>query len=140
MTISVKNDNKTPLVVPPAVRRRARFKSGQELEFRASGGVISIIPKLPDANDEYTSAQRRLIDAELREAEKGPFYGPFDTVDEMIVDLKGRLAKPKRRKKTKTSRSGRRFSNRSDSLKGTSATPPSMPRSTTRQAAFGKRG
>jgi bifunctional DNA-binding transcriptional regulator/antitoxin component of YhaV-PrlF toxin-antitoxin module len=104
MTISFKNDNKTPLVVPPAVRRRARFKSGQELEFRASGGVISIVPKLPAANGEYTRAQRIAIDAELREAEKGPFNGPFDTMDELIAHLKGRLAKPKRAKKIKTSR------------------------------------
>jgi hypothetical protein len=37
MTIAVKNNNKTPLVVPSAARRKARFKSGQELEFRASG-------------------------------------------------------------------------------------------------------
>jgi hypothetical protein len=89
MTISIKDDNKAPLVVPPAVRRRARLKSGQELGFRASGGVISIIPKLPAANGEYTPAQRRVIDAELREAEKGPFYGPFDTMDKMIAHLKG---------------------------------------------------
>lgn len=103
MTVSFKNDNKTPLVVPPAVRRRARFKSGQELEFRASGGVISILPKLPVASGEYTPAQRRAIDAELKEAEKGPFYGPFDSMDKMIAHLKGRLAKPKRAKKSKTS-------------------------------------
>jgi len=104
MSISFKNDNKTPLVVPPSVRRQARFKSGQELEFRASGGLIAIVPKLRAANNEYTPAQRRAIDAELREAEKGPFYGPFDTMDEMIADLKGRLAKPKRGEKFKTSR------------------------------------
>jgi bifunctional DNA-binding transcriptional regulator/antitoxin component of YhaV-PrlF toxin-antitoxin module len=104
MTITFKNNNKTPLVVPPAVRRRARFKSGQELEFRASGGVIAIIPKLPSADGEYTPAQRSAIDAELRDAEKGPFYGPFDTMDEMIADLKGRLAKPKRAKTTKPPR------------------------------------
>ena len=66
MTVAVKNDNKTPLVVPPAVRRRARFKSGQELEFRVSGGVITIVPKLPAADDEYTPEQRRAIDAQLR--------------------------------------------------------------------------
>lgn len=60
MTISFKNDNKAPLVVPPAVRRRARFKSGQELEFRASGGVIAIVPKLPPrtANTLKRSAAR----------------------------------------------------------------------------------
>ena len=104
MTVAVKNDNKTPLVVPPAVRRRARFKSGQELEFRVSGGVITIVPKLPAADDEYTPEQRRAIDAQLREAERGPFYGPFDTVDEMIADLRGRIAKRKGTKKAKRSR------------------------------------
>jgi len=55
MTITVKN--KTPLVVPPAVRRQAGLKSGQEIEFKVSGGVISIRPKLPTADDEYTPAQ-----------------------------------------------------------------------------------
>ncbi|MEO8050403.1 MAG: AbrB/MazE/SpoVT family DNA-binding domain-containing protein [Acidobacteriota bacterium] len=104
MTVAFKNDNKTPLVVPSAVRRRARFKSGQELEFRASGGVITILPRLPAADDEYTPEQRRAVDAELREAEKGPFYGPFNSMDEMIAHLKGRLAKPKRAKKIKPSR------------------------------------
>src|ERR1035437_633220 len=48
MTVAVKNNNKTPLVVPSAVRRKAGFKSGQELEFKASGGVITIVPKLPN--------------------------------------------------------------------------------------------
>ena len=104
MTVAVKNDNKSPLVVPAAVRRRARFKSGQELEFRVSGGVITIVPKLPDADDEYTPEQRRAIDARLREAEKGPYYGPFDTIDEMIADLRGRVAKHKGAKKAKRSR------------------------------------
>ena len=68
MTIAIKNDNKTPLVVPPSVRKRAGFKSGQELEIKASGGVITILPKLPNADDEYTPEQRRLIDARLTEA------------------------------------------------------------------------
>jgi len=104
MTVAVKNDNKSPLVVPPAVRRRARFKSGQELEFRVSGGVITIVPKLPGADDEYTPEQRRAIDAQLREAEKGPYYGPFDTVGDMIADLRGRIATRKGTKKAKRSR------------------------------------
>jgi len=65
MTVTVKN--KTPLAVPPAVRRKAGFKNGQETEFRASGGVITIVPKLPSADDEYTPQQRRIIDAQLAE-------------------------------------------------------------------------
>jgi bifunctional DNA-binding transcriptional regulator/antitoxin component of YhaV-PrlF toxin-antitoxin module len=48
MTVAVKDNDKTPLVVPSAVRRKPGFKSGQELEFKASGGVITIVPKLPN--------------------------------------------------------------------------------------------
>ena len=45
MTITVKN--KTSLVVPPSVRRRAGIKPGDRLEFKVSGGIINIIPKPP---------------------------------------------------------------------------------------------
>jgi bifunctional DNA-binding transcriptional regulator/antitoxin component of YhaV-PrlF toxin-antitoxin module len=99
MTVTVKN--KMPLTVPEPVRRRAGFKPGDQLEFRASGGVVTILPKLPSADKEYTPAQRRLIDARLDIAEKGPFYGPFNTVDDMIAHLK---AEVKRRKVTKKSK------------------------------------
>jgi len=56
MTVTVKNKTKIPLVVPPSVRRKAGHKNGQDLEFRVSGGVITILPKLPAADDEYTPA------------------------------------------------------------------------------------
>jgi bifunctional DNA-binding transcriptional regulator/antitoxin component of YhaV-PrlF toxin-antitoxin module len=65
MTVTVKN--KTPLAVPPSVRRLAGLKSGQKIEFKVSGGVISIYPKLPTADDEYTPEQRRIVDAQLAE-------------------------------------------------------------------------
>jgi|ERR1700733_5211249 len=95
MTVAIKNDNKTPLVVPRAVRRRAGFKSGQELEIKASGGVITILPKLPNAHDEYAPEQRRSIDARLKDAleevQQGRTAGPFNTADEMIAALKGEL-------------------------------------------------
>lgn len=104
MTVAVKNNNKTPLVVPLAVRRKAGFKSGQELEFKASGGVITIVPKLPAADDEYTPEQRRLIDAELDEAAKGPFHGPFNTAGEMIAHLKGELKARATKKRSKRAR------------------------------------
>jgi hypothetical protein len=69
--------------------------------------VITILPKLPNADDEYTAEQRRAIDAELREAEKTPVHGPFDSADEMIAHLKGELKKlskkPNEARKTKTS-------------------------------------
>ena len=70
MTVTLKDDA-ADLVVPARIRRRAGFKTGDQLEFKVSGGIISIVPKLESADSEYTAAQRRLIDARLKEAAKG---------------------------------------------------------------------
>lgn len=97
MTVAVKYNTKTPLVVPPSVRRKARFKSGQELEFRVSAGVITILPKLPDEDEEYTREQRRAIDTRLAEGmadiKAGRTFGPFNSAGEMITHMKGPLNK-----------------------------------------------
>jgi hypothetical protein len=60
-----------------------------------SGGIISIIPKLPSADDDYTPAQRGVIDAQLSEAARGPYYGPFETADEAIKFLHREIRKRK---------------------------------------------
>ncbi|MDP8981085.1 MAG: hypothetical protein M3O35_10890 [Acidobacteriota bacterium] len=90
---------KTPLVVPPAIQRRAGLTVGKQVEFRASGGVITITPKLPSADAEYTPEQRRVIDARLAKARNGPYYGPFDTADEAVKFL---------RKEIRTRKAGKR--------------------------------
>ena len=99
---------KKPFVVPASILRKASFKAGDQLEIRASGGVITILPKLPSADDEYTPEQRRIIDARLAESEeelKKPLpYGPFNTADEMIASMKQQLKKSASGKKTKRSR------------------------------------
>lgn len=109
MTVAVKNDNKTPLVVPPTVRRKAGFKSGEELEFRASGGVITIVPKLPTAADEYTPEEHRAIDERLAKAdadiEAGRVHGPFTAKGAAI--FVERLAKQRAAKIKKPARSRR---------------------------------
>ena len=69
--------NKIPLVVPPAIQRRAGLALAEQVEFRAEGGVITITAKPPSADDEYTPAQRRAIDARLAEATKSRSHGPF---------------------------------------------------------------
>ena len=89
MTVTVKN--KTPLVVPPSVRRQAGLKSGQKIEFKVSGGVITICPKLPTVDDEYTPEQRRIVDIQLAEGlaeiDGGQVHGPFATHKEFIASL-----------------------------------------------------
>ena len=104
MTVTVKN--KTPLVVPPSVRRQAGLRSGQKIEFKVSGGVISIYPKLPAADNQYTPEHRRIVDAQLAEGladiEAGRVPGPFATHKEFIASLHEE-AKRLNRKKTKRS-------------------------------------
>jgi len=102
MTTIVKT--KSPLTVPAKVQHQAGFKSGDVVEFKVSGGVITILPKLPSADDEYTPKQRQIIDAQLDEAAKGPFHGPFNTADEMITHIKGELKKRAAVKKSKRTR------------------------------------
>jgi bifunctional DNA-binding transcriptional regulator/antitoxin component of YhaV-PrlF toxin-antitoxin module len=85
--------------VPDQVRRRAGLKHGDQVEFKVSGGVINIVPKLPSADGEYTPAERRLIDARLQEARKGPYYGPFATAHEAITFLRKEIRSRKAAKR-----------------------------------------
>ena len=103
MTITVK-DQTQQLVVPAQLQRRAGFKTGDQLEFKASRGVITIAAKPVTADDEYTPEQRQIIEARLAKADQdireGRVYGPFDTADEMIASMKEELKK----KRAKASR------------------------------------
>ena len=98
MTVTVKS--KTPLVVPSAVRRQAGLKIGDKLEFKVSGRVITILPKPPAADGEYTPAQRRAIDRGitkgLEDIRKGRVHGPFKTADDAISHLRS-LARSRKR-------------------------------------------
>ena len=102
MTVSVKTKTST-ITLPAAVRQQAGFKVGQVLEFKATGGVVTIIPHLPTADDEYTPKQRAVIDAQLAEGlediRKGRVSPKFDTVDEMLASLKaGHKSRPRQKK------------------------------------------
>jgi bifunctional DNA-binding transcriptional regulator/antitoxin component of YhaV-PrlF toxin-antitoxin module len=97
MTVTVKNKTKTPLVVPVSVRRKAGHQNGEDLEFRVSGGVITILPKRTQADDEYTPEQRRIIDIRLAKADAdikaGRISKAFSDHDEFIADLHKEVAK-----------------------------------------------
>ena len=99
--------DKAPIIVPASFRRRAGIRPDQPLEFKASGGVITITAKPEVLGDEYTPEQRRVIDAGLREAldqiEQGEVFGPFDSAAEMMASIKAELKKrraAKRKKRT----------------------------------------
>ncbi len=97
MTVTVKNKTEAPLVVPVSVRRKAGHRNGEDLEFRVSGGVITILPKRPSADADYTPEQRRTIDAQLAgglaDIKAGRTFGPFNSAGEMIANMKAQIKK-----------------------------------------------
>ena len=105
MTTVVKENNK--LMVPESIQRRAGIKTGDHLEFKVSGGIINIIPKLPSADDEYTPEQRRIIDARLNKADEdikaGRMHGPFASAKEACVYIERRAKERAGGKKLKRS-------------------------------------
>jgi len=104
MTVVVKS--KGPIVVPPSVRRQAGLKSGDKLEFRVSGRVITIHPNEPASADDYTAAQRKAIDRGIAQSERqyaaGKSYGPFETAAEAIASIDANLRRRARGKKLRS--------------------------------------
>ena len=98
MSTTTRIQHKGQVTIPTRVREQAGLSKGDLVEFSYQRGKIVITPKVvidrskfPSADDEYTPAQRRVIEARLAKARKGPYYGPFDTAEEMIASLKGQL-------------------------------------------------
>ena len=58
------------LVLTGRIRCNPRFPA-----CRRQG--VLFFPMLPSADDEYTPAQRQMIDAQLKQAAKDHYYGPF---------------------------------------------------------------
>lgn len=73
-----------------------------------SNGVITLLPKLQTADDEYTQAQRSAIDRGIAASEKdyaeGRSYGPFQTHAEFIASLHKEAAKLRRAKRNVSAR------------------------------------
>src|SRR5438552_17877947 len=110
MNTTGKIQNKGQVTIPTAVRRQAGLSKGDLVNFAFQRGKIVITPQLvidrskfPTADDEYTPAQRRAIDASLTKAEGGPFYGPFKNGAEVAAFMKKRLrsARPSKSKKAR---------------------------------------
>src|SRR5580658_7709722 len=90
MTLVVKS--KPGLLVPPSVRRKAGIKTGDQVEFKVSSGVIQIFRKPPAADEVYTPPQRRALDRELakglEDVRNGRTFGPFDTAGDAVKFLR----------------------------------------------------
>lgn len=70
MTAIVKS--KSPLTVPDQVRRRAGFRPGDRVEFKASPGVVTILTKRCAAGDDtLTGDEARKVRHALRQVREG---------------------------------------------------------------------
>jgi AbrB family looped-hinge helix DNA binding protein len=103
----VKVTTKYQVTIPNVVRRKMGVGAGDVLEAKVESGKITLTPK-PDAEADYTPAQRRSIDARLAKSladvKKGLTFGPFETADEMIMSMKRELKKRSARTKPKSIR------------------------------------
>src|ERR1700694_5521551 len=95
---SAKIQDKGQVTIPAAVRRRAGLSKGDLVDFAVKGSKIVVTPKVvidrsrfPNADDEYTPSQRRVIDARLAKADAdikaGRVSRTFDTAEEFLADL-----------------------------------------------------
>lgn len=108
MSTLVKVHPKGQMTIPRRVRSAVGLIDGDLVEVRAVGKRIIITPQLvierskfPTADDEYTPEQRRIINARLDKAEKGPFYGSFKNGAEVAALLKGKVRSPARAAKSR---------------------------------------
>ena len=116
MTTLVKVHRKGQMTLPSRLRAAIGVAEGDLVEASVQHGKIVLTPKLvidrskfPNADDEYTPAQRRIIDARLAKSDqdikRGRTYGPFNTADEMIASLEANIKKLKAgKRKTKSVR------------------------------------
>jgi AbrB family looped-hinge helix DNA binding protein len=107
MNTLVKMQHKGQMTIPSKIRSAVGLADGDLVEVRAVGRKIIIIPQLvidrskfPAADDEYTPEQRRVINARLAKAEKGPYYGPFKNGAAVAAFLKKRSAKQSKSRKS----------------------------------------
>jgi len=103
-TTLVKVQHKGQVTIPSRLRRQAGIAEGDIVEATFQRGHIILTPKavidrsgFPNADDEYTPAQRRLINARLAKADleikSGRTLGPFDNADDMIASIERELKK-----------------------------------------------
>ena len=115
MSTTTRIQHKGQVTIPTRVREQAGLGKGDLVEFSYQRGKIVITPKVvidrskfPSADDEYTPAQRRIIDARLAKSDedirRGRVYGPFETHEEFIAALHQPATTPARKKTKRPAR------------------------------------
>ena len=115
MTTLVKIHRKGQMTLPSRLRSAIGVAEGDLVEASVLRGKIVLTPKIvidrsgfPTADDEYTPAQRRAIDARLAKSDQdikhGRVYGPFETHKEFLASLHKESEKLRKRKTSRAKR------------------------------------
>jgi AbrB family looped-hinge helix DNA binding protein len=115
MSTLIRIEHNGQVTLPSRLRTRAGLSQGDIVEAAFERGKIILTPKvvidrskLPNADDEYTPAQRRVIDARLDKAEaeikKGRVSAAFETAAQFGAALRADAEKLKGKTKRSTPR------------------------------------
>lgn len=100
----IKIQKKGQFTIPTAIRSRLGLADGDFVEVSIKSTSIVLTPKMvidrskfPNADKDYTPAQRKAIDARLAKSDadikKGRTHGPFDTAEEMTASVEAGIKK-----------------------------------------------
>ena len=115
MTTLVKIQRKGQMTLPSRLRSAIGIAEGDLIEATVQRGKIVLTPKVvidrskfPNADNEYTPAQRRAIDAQLAKSLEDVKKGRVSPAFETIADFAASLKADAKKLKPKTKRSARR--------------------------------
>src|SRR6266704_2186606 len=111
----VKVEHKGQLTIPRIIRFQVGLSDGDLVDVTTARGKIVLTPKVvidrskfPNADNEYTPAQRRTIDAQLAESLEDVKKGRLSPAFQTVADFAASLKTDAKKLKAKTKRSARR--------------------------------
>src|SRR5947209_6185240 len=100
----VKIQHKGQMIIPTSVRTAVGMVDGDLVDVKIVGRKTVITPtlvidrsKFPNTDDQYTPAQRRIIDREIAkglvDVKAGRVHGPFNSAEEMTSSIEADIKK-----------------------------------------------
>jgi AbrB family looped-hinge helix DNA binding protein len=100
MTVTLKPN--AEITVPKSIRRKAGIKPGDRVEFKVSGRVINIVPKLsPDELQDQQEIRDPKIREHIRKSNADYLAGRSRPAQDFLSELRADGAKP-RKKRSRT--------------------------------------
>lgn len=87
----VKGGSRRHITIPAETLKRLGLKPGEELELVESEKMIVLVPRKHIPKDQqwyYTDQWQRMMQEAFEDLKKGRIRGPFETVEELIKDLR----------------------------------------------------